>query len=131
MMPFSGPWHFWWVFPIIGLGFTLLVVMLVIRPVALAIAKSIRGNGNDVQSAEEHRSPADILRQRYALGEISQEQYREALMDILKDMCVRGEITVDEFDSRAERLYSLEPSHLHEEWNRGGSSDSQQVGHSE
>lgn len=130
-MPFDGSWHFWWVFPIIGLGFMLLVVMLVIRPVATAIAKSIRGADNDVDPAKECRSPAEILRQRYALGEISQEQYRKALMDILKDMCVRGEITMDEFDSRAERLYLVESSRLHEEWNRGDSDEGQQVNSSE
>jgi len=131
MMPFSGPWHFWWVFPITGLAFMLFVVVLVIRPVALAVAKAIRGNDNRVETAEEHRSPAEILRNRYARGEISQEQYREALMDVLKDMCVRGEITMDEFDSRAQKLYSQEFSHSHEEWNYGDSSDSQQTRHSD
>jgi len=130
-MPFEGPWHFWWVFPIIGLGFMLLVVMFVIRPVALAIAKSMRGTGSDVEAAKEHRSPAEILRDRYALGEINQEQYREALLDVLKDMYVRGEITVDEFEARAEELSSTESSHLHEEWIRADSSGSQQVGHAE
>ncbi len=53
-------------------------------------------------TAEDSRSPAEILRGRYARGEISRDQYREALLDVLKDMCVRGEITVDEFDARAE-----------------------------
>ena len=130
-MPFEGPWHFWWLFPVVGLGFMLLVVMFVIRPVAMAIARSVSGTRANVEAAKDNRSPAEILRYRYARGEINQEQYREALSDVLKDMCVRGEISVDEFDSRAARLYSLEPSSLHEEWNPGGSSDSQQVGHSE
>lgn len=130
-MPFDGPWHFWGVFPVIGLGFMLLVVMFVIRPVAMAIAKSVGGTRASVEAAEDNRSPAEILRDRYARGEINQEQYLAALLDILKDMYVRGEITVDEFEARAEKLSSTESSHLHEEWNHGGSSGSQQLGHSE
>lgn len=130
-MPFCGPWQLWWLFPIIGFGFMLLVVMFVIRPVVLAITRSIGGTRADVEATQDNRSPAEILRDRYARGEITQEQYREALLDILKDMYVRGEITVDEFEARAEKLSAAESSNLHEEWNSGSSSGNQQVGHSE
>lgn len=130
-MPFDGPWQYWWVFPVFGLGFMLLVVVFVIRPVALAIARFIGGTRADVEATEDHRTPAEILRDRYARGEITQEQYRGTLLDILKDMYVRGEITVDEFEARAEKLSSAESSGLHEEWNRGDASGNQQVGHSE
>lgn len=126
-MPFYGPWHFWWVFPVIGLGFMLLIVMFVIRPVVMAIARSVGDTRPNVEAARDNRSPAEILRDRYARGEVTQEQYREALLDVLKDMYVRGEITVDEFEARAEKLSSTESSRLHDEWNLG-SSGNQQVG---
>ncbi len=127
-MPFDGPWHFWWVFPIFGLGFMLLVVLLVIRPVAMAIAKAVGGTRADVEAQKDNRSPAEILRDRYARGEISREQYREALLDVIKDLYVRGEITLEEFETRAERLSSADSSHLYDEWNQG-ESGGQQVGH--
>ncbi len=45
-------------------------------------------------------SPEQVLRERYAKGEISRQQYLDALIDILKDRCVRGEIELDEYERR-------------------------------
>jgi uncharacterized membrane protein len=54
-------------------------------------------------------SPADLLRERYARGEISREQYRQALLDLLQDRYVRGEIGLEQLEERSARVLSDQP----------------------
>lgn len=50
------------------------------------------------------RSPDEALRERFALGAISRQQYRQALVDILKDRYIRGELDLDEYETRLDLL---------------------------
>lgn len=56
-------------------------------------------------SAERRpHSPEEVLRHRYARGELTQRQYREALVDVLKDRYVRGELELAEYETRLSLL---------------------------
>lgn len=50
------------------------------------------------------RSPEEALRERFARGAISRQQYREALVEILKDHYIRGELELDEYETRLDLL---------------------------
>ena len=50
-------------------------------------------------------SPVDVLRLRYAAGEIGQTAFRAQLTDLLKERYVRGDLTLAEFESRVRQLY--------------------------
>ena len=54
-------------------------------------------------------SPVDVLRLRYAAGEIGQTEFRTRLTELLKERYVRGELTLPEFESRVHHLY-LDPA---------------------
>ncbi len=57
------------------------------------------------RSLPGHRSsPEEALRDRYSRGELSREQYRQALVDILKGRYVRGELDVERYEADLERL---------------------------
>ncbi len=45
-------------------------------------------------------TPEEILRERFARGEVTRDQYREAVVDMLKDRYVRGELTLEEYEAR-------------------------------
>lgn len=49
-------------------------------------------------------SPVDVLRRRYAAGEIGQSEFRQRLIGLLKERYVRGDLTIGEFESRVERV---------------------------
>ncbi len=51
----------------------------------------------------------DVLRLRYAAGEIGQTEFRTRLTELLKERYVRGELTLPEFESRVRHLY-LDPA---------------------
>jgi uncharacterized membrane protein len=50
-------------------------------------------------------TPVDALRRRYAAGEIGQAAFRRGLVDLLKERYVRGDLTLDEFESRVRHVY--------------------------
>lgn len=50
------------------------------------------------------RSPVATVGERYARGELTRQQYRDALVDLLKDRYVRGELELDEYEAHLERL---------------------------
>jgi hypothetical protein len=50
-------------------------------------------------------SPVDVLRRRYAAGEIGQTAFRAQLTDLLKERYVRGDLTLAEFESRVRQIY--------------------------
>ena len=59
--------------------------------------KQSRGRGDE--------SPVDVLRRRYAAGEIGQTAFRAQLTDLLKERYVRGDLTLGEFEARVRQLY--------------------------
>lgn len=55
----------------------------------------------------ELAAPELELRSRYARAELTREEYREALVDVLKDRYVRGELELEAYEAQLARL--LEP----------------------
>ena len=70
-----------------------------------------RGKRSDNRGDREPRwepddaTPVDLLRRRYAAGEIGQTAFRQQLTDLLKERYVRGDLTMAEFESRVRHLY--------------------------
>ena len=83
-----------------------LVVMLVIL---FAVTRVLWHSGG-TQPKRRRTSPEETLRVRYAQGELTRQQYQEALEDILKDRYVRGEVTLEEFEKRLDQLVGKERS---------------------
>lgn len=80
------------------LGVAVLVVL------ALALI-AVAGRGSRATTLPPApRSPEDLLRERYARGEIGRQQYLEALGDILKDRYIRGELDLNEYEARLDVL---------------------------
>ena len=48
-------------------------------------------------------TPEEILRARFARGELTRDQYRESVVELLKDRYVRDELTLEEYEARVER----------------------------
>ena len=74
-----------------------LVLLLVL---AVGIVALVIWRGGGATSGHQSRRPEDVLRERYARGELGRRQYLDALIDILKDRCIRGEIELDEYERR-------------------------------
>lgn len=86
---------------IVALVAMLFMVALVVAGIAALILwrrEQLFGNRRAASS------PADLLRERYARGEITREQYRQALVDLLQDRYVRGDIGLDELEARVKML---------------------------
>ncbi|MBI2953404.1 MAG: hypothetical protein HYY30_03760 [Chloroflexi bacterium] len=77
----------------------MVLIVLTVGIVALVIWR-----GGGATSWQRSRRPEDILRERYAKGELGRQQYLDALIDILKDRCIRGEIELDEYERRIDLL---------------------------
>lgn len=84
----------------------MVVVLLLVLLLAGVVLASWRGNG--VWFGRREGSPADILGERYARGELTRPQYQEALADLLKERYVRGEIDLGEFETRLAGLLGEE-----------------------
>jgi putative membrane protein len=80
-----GPWH-WNVWPWWGmLGFWLfwgLVIAAVILLIAWAAGSPRSGPTRGPRPPEAQETPEQILKRRYARGEITQEQYEQMLEDL-------------------------------------------------
>ncbi|MBI3979682.1 MAG: SHOCT domain-containing protein [Chloroflexi bacterium] len=76
-----------------------LVGLLMVALGLVVLAAVPRGVGGRERQGRLH-SPEAILRERYATGELTHRQHREALVDLLKDRYVRGEIELDEYEAR-------------------------------
>ncbi|MBI2940407.1 MAG: SHOCT domain-containing protein [Chloroflexi bacterium] len=124
MGPMMGGWSggSW---GIAAVGMALAVVLVLIL---LATVLAGRQDGSTPLDARRPRSPAEILRERYARGELTRQQYQEALVDILKDHYVRGEIGLDEYQARLERLLENEHPGPGGERVLGDSAESRWVG---
>ena len=87
-----------------------LVVLLVLFVLALVALSALRGTGMPAAGLRR-RQPGDVLRERYARGEIGWQAYQEALVNLLKDRYVRGELELAEYEQRLARL--LQPGLSH------------------
>ena len=68
-------------------------------------ARSSQRDKHDTRHDVVVESPVDVLRRRYATGEIGQTAFRQQLTDLLKERYVRGDLTLAEFESRVRHLY--------------------------
>lgn len=81
-------------------GLLLMAMLIVVAVVALTIWRRDQMTG----ASRPTVAPADLLRQRYARGEITRDQYRQTLLDLLQDRYARGEIDLVELEARAKPL---------------------------
>lgn len=49
-------------------------------------------------------TPEEVLRQRYARGELTRDQYQEAIIELLKGRYVTGEMSLEEYEARVATL---------------------------
>ena len=62
-------------------------------------------DGGDRIITMRSETPVDVLRRRYAAGEIGQTAFRHQLAELLKERYVRGDLTLAEFEVRVQHLY--------------------------
>lgn len=117
------PWHpDWWasvpwfIFPIL-----MPIVMMVIMGIFVTVfrvyswpptAWSNSGVREDRPGADQAR---ETLRLRFARGEITRQQYEEALVELLKERYVRGELDMSEFEDRMSRVLAEARSRVGED----------------
>lgn len=89
----GGPWMASWL--------VLLAVVVVL--VALALVTLSRTD-RAARPPTPAPTPEEVLRTRYARGELTRDQYREVLVDVLKDRYVRGELDLGVYEAHLARL---------------------------
>lgn len=83
-------------------GFFLVMALLVV--LAVGLFATVLGS---MVATPGRRSPpaAEVsLRDRYAAGSLTREQYQSGLVDLLQERYVRGEIGLDEYEMALDRL---------------------------
>lgn len=82
------PWMFWgggmWIFPIIGLVVFLFVIYFVFTRVFTG-GSHFCGGGEQGAGSPGQQTPLDILKTRYAKGEITREEFERMKKDIGED----------------------------------------------
>lgn len=84
-MPVCGPWFGpWFVFPIIGLVLMVVVLFVVFGPRGPLAHFGGRGGWGEPpdRGASGGESALDILKRRYARGEITREQFEQMRRDV-------------------------------------------------
>ena len=105
MGPMMGDWQgssgidIGWMSPVV----VMLIVALLLAGVALTA-----WHGSGIRLGRRESSPGETLRERYARGELTKQQYQEALEAVLQDRYVRGEIDLEEFETRLAGLLGEE-----------------------
>jgi uncharacterized membrane protein len=79
MMDMDGPMGGWGLFGVIGMFFNLLVFVGLLALIAWGVSRILSGRQGGEDSAEE------ILRQRFARGEINAEEYERSYEILRKD----------------------------------------------
>jgi uncharacterized membrane protein len=115
-MPLHGDW--WGPVPWFMLPLLMALVMMVMMGIFLMVSRvhswmpPAWSNGRK----REDRSPADqareTLRLRFARGDITRQQYEEALVELLKERYVRDELDMSEFEDRLSGVLAEPRSHL-------------------
>jgi uncharacterized membrane protein len=95
--PGSGAAATDWLTPLV-----LVLLVLVVASVALVAWQSGGPRAN-----RRSRQPEEILQERFARGELTRQQYQEGLVDLLRGRYVRGEIDVEAYETRVERLFGV------------------------
>ncbi len=62
------------------MGFDLIFILVIVG--AIAYARGWRPEFNQTRSAQTSQSPVEILKARYAAGEITREAYEQARRDL-------------------------------------------------
>ena len=83
-------------------------VVVLLLALLLAGVALIAWHGSGVRLGRREGSPGETLRERYARGELTKQQYQEALEAVLQDRYVRGEIDLEEFETRLAGLLGEE-----------------------
>lgn len=73
--PWSGPWHGWMFGPIGMLMLVALVVVVVVLVIRLTRQRG--NNGEGYPGRPRRQTPLDILKERFARGEIDQAEFEE------------------------------------------------------
>ena len=54
-------------------------------------------------------TPEEVLRQRFARGELTRDQYQESIIELLKGRYVTGELTLEDYETRVGTLIGDSP----------------------
>ncbi|MBI2323251.1 MAG: hypothetical protein HYU88_14430 [Chloroflexi bacterium] len=91
-----------------GLALVLLLVLLL-----TALVLGVWRSGARA-TVDRPRSADDLLSERFARGELTRQQYQEALVDLLKDRYVRGEVDLEGYEAHLALLLGEERQRLKE-----------------
>jgi putative membrane protein len=93
----GGPW----ILPRLLFPFLMVAAVLFLLRPRFAWGGAYTGHAaGPAPSSYQGKTPEEILRERFARGELTQDQYREAVVDMLKDRYVRDELTLEEYEAR-------------------------------
>ena len=67
----------------LGMLFNLIVSILVIAGLVLLVVWFVRQFGGAARPVREEKAPLDILKERYARGEINREEFEQKKKDLL------------------------------------------------
>ena len=81
-----------------------LAVLTILAFAVVAVIAGFARPERGAAAARRPRAPEALLRERYARSELTRQQYREALVDVLKDRYVRGEVELEAYEARLDHL---------------------------
>ncbi len=70
----------------------------------LAVLDFLRFRQNRAGAERPELAASELLRQRYARGELTRKEYRGSLVDMLADRYAQGEIDLGEYEARLAHL---------------------------
>ncbi len=79
----------------------IILIVFAVRAIAPMIASS--GSPSALPQGQQ-RTPEELVRERYARGEIGWPEYQEVLVSLLKDRYVQGELELAEYEEHVSRL---------------------------
>ena len=95
-----------------GTAVWLVLGLAILIMLALAVVTGFAWGGRGPARQQRPQTPEELLRGRYARGEINRPKYREALVDVLKDRYVRGELEIDDYEARLRDLLEEPPERM-------------------